>query len=122
MGGTSGGLYSIFLTALVKQLKELKEISTQTVGEAFYRALHDGLFKYTRARVGGRTLIDTLQPFVDTLYETKGDLSKAIEEATKGCEKLKIYMHHLVEQVMLMKMNLKLKEEFLIQVLLEFWL
>lgn len=89
MGGTSGGLYSIFLTALVKQLKELKEISTQTVGEAFYRALHDGLFKYTRARVGGRTLIDTLQPFVDTLYETKGDLSKAIEEATKGCEKTK---------------------------------
>ena len=29
MGGTSGGLYSIFLTALVKQLKQTKEISVQ---------------------------------------------------------------------------------------------
>lgn len=89
MGGTSGGLYSIFLTALVKQLKELKEINIKTVGDALYHALHDGLFKYTRARVGGRTLVDTLQPFVDTLHETQGNLSKATEAATQGCEKTK---------------------------------
>ncbi|RCK63189.1 Dihydroxyacetone kinase [Candida viswanathii] len=89
MGGTSGGLYSIFLTALVKQLKDLKEVSTKTVGDALYHALHDGLFKYTRARVGGRTLVDTLQPFVDTLHETQGDLSKAVDAAKKGCEETK---------------------------------
>ncbi|EMG49713.1 DAK Dihydroxyacetone kinase [Candida maltosa Xu316] len=88
MGGTSGGLYSIYLTALVKHLKESKDVSVQSVGDAMYHALHDGLFKYTRARVGGRTLIDTLQPFVDTLHET-GDLDKAVESATKGCEETK---------------------------------
>ncbi|KAF6062781.1 Dak1 domain family protein [Candida albicans] len=38
MGGTSGGLYSIFLTALVKQLKQTKEISVQSVGDALYHA------------------------------------------------------------------------------------
>ncbi|KAF6062780.1 Dak1 domain family protein [Candida albicans] len=88
MGGTSGGLYSIFLTALVKQLKQTKEISVQSVGDALYHALYDGLFKYTRARVGGRTLIDTLQPFVDALHKT-GDLTKAVEAANKGCEETK---------------------------------
>ena len=88
MGGTSGGLYSIYLTALVQNLKDAKEVSTKIVADALYNALHDGLFKYTKARVGGRTMIDSLQPFVDTFKDT-GDLSKAVEAAKKGCEETK---------------------------------
>ncbi|CAN3364774.1 dihydroxyacetone kinase 1 [Diutina catenulata] len=85
MGGTSGGLYSIYLTALSKHLKGT---SGEQVAEAMKGALDDGLFKYTRARKGGRTLVDTLQPFVETFASTK-DLKKAVEAATKGCESTK---------------------------------
>lgn len=88
MGGTSGGIYSIYLTALVQYLKLADKVDSATVANAFYKALHDGLFKYTKARVGGRTLVDTLQPFVDMYHETK-DLSKAVEAARKGCEETK---------------------------------
>ncbi|CCG24795.1 Dak2 dihydroxyacetone kinase [Candida orthopsilosis Co 90-125] len=88
MGGTSGGIYSIYLTALVQYLKSADKVDSAAVANAFYKALHDGLFKYTKARVGGRTLVDTLQPFVDTYHETK-DLSKAVESARKGCEETK---------------------------------
>lgn len=88
MGGTSGGIYSIFLTALVQHLKNAEKVDIDTVADAFYKALHDGLFKYTKARVGGRTLVDTLQPFVDTFQKTK-DLLKAVEAARKGCEETK---------------------------------
>ncbi|CAK7903398.1 dihydroxyacetone kinase 1 [[Candida] anglica] len=85
MGGTSGGIYSIFLTALVKNLQKAESVTALTLGEAFHGALYDGLFKYTKARVGGRTLVDTLQPFVDSLKE-HGDLSKAVQEAKRGCD------------------------------------
>lgn len=88
MGGTSGGLYSIYLTAFVKNLQDIKDLSSKSVGHALYQALYDGLFKYTRARVGGRTLIDTLQPFVDSLNKD-GDIKKAVEVAKKGCESTK---------------------------------
>ncbi|EGW32380.1 uncharacterized protein SPAPADRAFT_139806 [Spathaspora passalidarum NRRL Y-27907] len=88
MGGTSGGLYSIYLTALAQNLQKSQEISVSALGDAFHNALYDGLFKYTRARVGGRTLVDTLQPFVDGLKKT-GDLKEAVESAKKGCESTK---------------------------------
>lgn len=85
MGGTSGGLYAIYLTSLVKNLSNASEISSSVVAEAIYDALYDGLFKYTKAREGGRTLVDTLQPFANTLKET-GDLSSLVEAARKGCK------------------------------------
>ncbi|CUM65654.1 uncharacterized protein PRCAT00003302001 [Priceomyces carsonii] len=88
MGGTSGGIYSIFLTSLGKSLQKSKEINVTTLGTAFHEALYDGLFKYTKARTGGRTLVDTLQPFVDTFLKSK-DYRKALESAKKGCEETK---------------------------------
>lgn len=88
MGGTSGGIYSIFLTAFENELKKIEQLNTKTLGEVLHKALYDGLFKYTKARIGGRTLVDTLQPFVDSLYE-KADLKAAIEAAAKGCESTK---------------------------------
>lgn len=84
MGGTSGGIYAIYLTSLVKELLELKSFTQHAVGKAMKSALYDGLFKYTKARKGGRTLVDTLQPFVDTFAQS-GDLATLVEEARKGC-------------------------------------
>lgn len=84
MGGTSGGIYAIYLTSLVKEFIQLKSITQSDVSRAMKNALYDGLFKYTKARKGGRTLVDTLQPFVDALEES-GDLNILMEEAVKGC-------------------------------------
>lgn len=86
MGGTSGGIYAIFLTSFVKNLQELKTVDTASVAKALEQALYAGLFKYTKARKGGRTLVDTLQPFVDTLVST-GDVGQAVSEANKSCDK-----------------------------------
>ncbi|ODV76864.1 dihydroxyacetone kinase [Suhomyces tanzawaensis NRRL Y-17324] len=88
MGGTSGGIYSIYLTALVQNIQKSKDVSVKSLAEAFYKALYDGLFKYTKARIGGRTLVDTLQPFVDSLHKT-GDIQEAAAAAKKGCDHTK---------------------------------
>lgn len=85
MGGTSGGIYAIYLTSFVKNLQEISSISVDLVAGAMKNALYDGLFNYTKARKGGRTLVDTLQPFVDTLVAT-GDTRKLVAEAKKSCD------------------------------------
>lgn len=85
MGGTSGGIYAIYLTSLVVELLEADTFDTPAVASAMYNALYDGLFKYTRARQGGRTLVDTLQPFVNKFKESS-DLAALVEAARKGCE------------------------------------
>ncbi|KAK6455612.1 dihydroxyacetone kinase [Scheffersomyces xylosifermentans] len=88
MGGTSGGIYSIYLTSLLQNFQNFDELTVKTFGEAAYIALYDGLFKYTRARVGGRTLVDTLQPFVDTL-KNSNNLEEAVKAAKDGCDNTK---------------------------------
>lgn len=79
MGGTSGALYCIFLTALAASLT-----SSDSIAGALQEAM-DQLMKYTRARTGDRTMMDCLIPFVKTLVET-GDVGKALVEAKKGVD------------------------------------
>jgi hypothetical protein len=79
MGGTSGALYCIFLTALSASLSTCPSVSA-----ALKEALEQ-LMRYTNARVGDRTMMDALIPFVETLEGTK-DEGKAVEEARKGVE------------------------------------
>lgn len=87
MGGTSGGLYSIYLSALAKGVRDSgdKKLAADTFKEASKSAL-DALYKYTRARPGYRTLIDALQPFVETLNAGKGPRAAA-KAAHEGAEK-----------------------------------
>ncbi|KAF3991277.1 hypothetical protein FT663_01698 [Candidozyma haemuli var. vulneris] len=85
MGGTSGGIYAIYLTSFAKNLQQAKSVDTKSVAKAMSDALYEGLFKYTKARKGGRTLVDTLQPFVDTLVET-GDVDKSVDAAKASCD------------------------------------
>lgn len=82
MGGTSGALYCIFLTALSASLA-----SSESVADAMYGALQQ-LLKYTRARKGDRTMMDCLIPFVETYVET-GDKQKALMEAREGVDSTK---------------------------------
>ncbi|ODQ64494.1 dihydroxyacetone kinase [Nadsonia fulvescens var. elongata DSM 6958] len=86
MGGTSGGLYSIFLHALAHGIRTSgqKELSLENFASSSKIAL-DSLYQYTSARAGDRTLIDTLEPFVVTLGSEK-DLAKAVKAANEGAE------------------------------------
>ncbi|KAK4960045.1 hypothetical protein LTR10_002934 [Elasticomyces elasticus] len=79
MGGTSGALYCIYLTALASALA-----SEQTVSAALKAALEQ-LMKYTRARLGDRTMMDALIPYIETLKST-GDVKEAVQRAEQGVE------------------------------------
>lgn len=83
MGGTSGALYCIFLSSLALNLQ-----TASTLPEALEGALEE-LLKYTRARLGDRTCLDCLIPFVETMKES-GNAGKALKEAGKGVESTKV--------------------------------
>lgn len=80
MGGTSGALYCIFLTALAGSLA-----TESTFPKALSGAL-GVLLKFTRARVGDRTMMDCLIPFVEVLERTGGDVEGALREAVRGVD------------------------------------
>lgn len=79
MGGTSGALYCIYLTAFAGALA-----SETSVPKALKSALNS-LCKYTRARLGDRTMMDALIPFIDTL-ESTGDTKQSVEKSKQGVE------------------------------------
>jgi dihydroxyacetone kinase len=84
MDGTSGALYAIYLNSLAHALREQSdgEASPEVWGAALKQA-SKALSKYTPAQPGDRTLVDALQPFVDTLSST-GEASRKGAEGTKG--------------------------------------
>lgn len=79
MGGTSGALYCIYLTALASAL------ATESSIPKALKAAQDQLFKYTNARIGDRTMMDALIPFIDTLVSS-GDSKEALAKAKEGVE------------------------------------
>ncbi|KAJ1920251.1 Dihydroxyacetone kinase 2 [Mycoemilia scoparia] len=90
MGGTSGIIYCLFLDGLAQSLASASEGSpvsaesaTRLWSEAHPHALQT-LYKYTSARPGHRTLIDSLEPFVATFKSTGGDLELSVQKALEG--------------------------------------
>ncbi|EGG00640.1 uncharacterized protein MELLADRAFT_50347 [Melampsora larici-populina 98AG31] len=97
MGGTSGGLYSIFFNALAVGIKaNVQEegqkcmVDANTWAKGLDQALTT-LYKYTRARSPSRTLIDPLSAFILTLTLTPTDFSSAVE-AAKGSAEATMYL------------------------------
>lgn len=89
MGGTSSGIYSIFVSALAQSfLKTNRKVGPYEVnGVNLAVSLTDALtslFKYTKARKGDKTL-DTLEPFVKEFGITH-DLIMARKAAVDGAE------------------------------------
>ena len=84
MGGTSGALYSIHLSALARGVVQTasSDITIVEMAHAAEFALK-ALGKYTPARVGDRTLVDALDPFVRELNRTH-DIGKAAQAARRG--------------------------------------
>jgi dihydroxyacetone kinase len=89
MDGTSGALYAIYLNSLVTALRQASpgEATPKVCGTALKQA-SEALTKYTPARPGDRTLVDALEPFVQTLIES-GDLKKAADASRRGAESTK---------------------------------
>lgn len=86
MDGTSGALYAIFLNALSRHFQELDVATLDAVDwAAGLKSAMQSLSRYTAARVGDRTMMDTLIPFVDVLETTK-NLEQAIDAARQGAE------------------------------------
>lgn len=90
MDGTSGALYSIFFNALASALRS--NPSTSQLGTSEWSAVTSSalakLQAATPARQGDRTLMDALEPFVNSF--AKGDGAEAaFEQAKKGVEATK---------------------------------
>lgn len=79
MGGTSGALYCIFLTALSHSLATEKSVPLALNGAL------EQLMKYTKARLGDRTMMDCLIPFVDDLSKS-GDVKQSLQKAQEGVD------------------------------------
>ena len=92
MDGTSGALYSIYLNALVQYFSqhESQNISVMCIGDwaIAMRFAMDALSKYTPARIGDRTVIDALVPFINAL-EAGQDCDQAARAAMDGAEATK---------------------------------
>jgi dihydroxyacetone kinase len=90
MDGTSGALYAIFLNALAAGLRN-QGGSGNADAKVWAKALKsamESMSKYTPAKPGDRTLVDALQPFVETLGSS-GDVNKAAAAADEGSKKTK---------------------------------
>lgn len=92
MDGTSGAIFSIFLAALASALKSIpstKQILDAQTWSVAAKAALSQLQLATPARQGDRTLMDALEPFIESI--ASGDAvdiaiakAKAGVEATKG--------------------------------------
>jgi dihydroxyacetone kinase len=95
MGGTSGAIYGIFLSAfaasLSKSFVESEGITAQYFAGALSQALKS-LMRFTGARIGDRTLMDALIPFVEEFERSTKSMTsiEAVKAATAaavaGCE------------------------------------
>jgi triose/dihydroxyacetone kinase / FAD-AMP lyase (cyclizing) len=92
MDGTSGAIYAIFLNALAHGLRSQDSSTPENVTVGMWaKALESSMVslgRYTPARPGDRTLVDSLYPFVGTLSKT-GSMQKAAEAAQEGAQKTK---------------------------------
>ena len=93
VGGTLGAILAIFVASFTSSLRNLiapssssgddnRAVDIALLSQAAEAALHN-LQTYTSARVGGRTVMDTLIPFCTTLSETQ-DLKHAVCAAEIG--------------------------------------
>ncbi|AHK45964.1 dihydroxyacetone kinase family protein [Ensifer adhaerens] len=85
-GGTSGAIWGLLLRSWSNAFSDNDKPADAAIIEGARLAL-DGVTRLGRARVGDKTLVDALVPFVDTLereFENLKSLSKAWEAAAKA--------------------------------------
>lgn len=90
IGGTLGAIIAIILASFTSSLRtaynaKTFEVTENEIANAAGEALRN-LMTYTGARVGGRTVMDTLVPFCGELEKSK-DVGKAARAAEDGARK-----------------------------------
>ncbi|KAI5920943.1 dihydroxyacetone kinase [Camillea tinctor] len=89
MGGTLGGILGIFFVSLRTALEENVSLAkSQGIPQLWAKAVKtalDNLGRYTPAKVGDRTVMDTLIPFADSMAQT-GNFADGVAAAVKGAE------------------------------------
>jgi dihydroxyacetone kinase len=81
-GGTSGAIWGLLLRSWSNALSDSDVPNEATIAEGARKAL-DGVTTLGRARVGDKTLVDSLVPFVETLT-TEAAAGKSLVEAWKA--------------------------------------
>lgn len=86
MGGTLGAIFGIFLASLTASIRRQPENTdiNELFANSVYEALQ-GLKSHSGARVGDRTVMDTLIPFCET-YKSSFSFAKAVKAGTGGAE------------------------------------
>ncbi|SMQ46898.1 unnamed protein product [Zymoseptoria tritici ST99CH_3D7] len=91
IGGTLGAIISIILASFTTSLRKAHakdesgfKLDAQSAGNAASEALKN-LMNYTPAKQGGRTVMDALIPFCETL-EKEANLQKAVEACHQGAQ------------------------------------
>ena len=89
VGGSLGAIISIIVTSFTTNLRKIyeekgsgSEMDVKAASDAVGEAIKN-LMGYTSARVGGRTVMDTLIPFSET-FAKDGDFNKAVDAADEG--------------------------------------
>lgn len=89
MGGTLGGILGIFFVALRNAVEN--NVGSGQINDLWGLSLSAALqqlTKYTPAKVGDRTVMDTLIPFAEAIQKT-GNLDNGVDAAEKGAEATK---------------------------------
>ena len=90
MGGTLGGILGIFFVSMRTALEQNVELAKESGPlAAWANAISSALkhlTQYTPAKVGDRTVMDTLIPFATALSEGK-DFKGGVEAAVAGAER-----------------------------------
>ncbi|TQN65419.1 Dihydroxyacetone kinase, partial [Colletotrichum shisoi] len=88
MGGTLGGILGIFFVSLSNSVQEHAHLArSQGILSLWTLALTSGLEqlgRYTPAKIGDRTILDVLIPFVSAIRD--GGFEQAVEAAVQGAE------------------------------------
>lgn len=85
MGGASGVIFGTMFVGGVKAAEEKKELDTKLLAELFSNALA-AIKKRGKAELGDKTMIDALQPAVESLKKSINEENLSILEAIKNAE------------------------------------
>lgn len=101
IGGSMGPLYGTLFMGLSKAGKDKETIDKYTFGEMLQSAL-EGLQAFDKAKVGDKTLLDTLVPAIDaykTAISNEKRFNEALEDMKQAAEKGKESTRDLIAKI-----------------------
>ena len=87
VGGASGPLYGSFFMKFAASLKDVDELTRETLNQAFTAGV-DGVKQRGKAEVGDKTMVDVLEPVAEALNAGKS-FDEVVQIAEESMEKTK---------------------------------